>query len=326
LIAALGSCIRGSALILFELPWNRYWNTRAFLYAEKMLRALHTLTHEAVPGALIAADDDRAVLKGGGGGYSRPWHWHDCFMFLLPATGAMELRVEEQPTGFWLSEDRFAVVPSNRAHESSTARDNSAHVAIYLTSSALSGIERKHGSLSRFRAQTKSSAVFAATPQIRTLQRLCREDDSNEFASIAVRRQLSAALLLSCLSQSERTEALPTASPSSHGAALIAEVKSFVADHAAKEFSLDQLSERFGVSRRHITRLFREHTGVSIGEFQKSERLMLAKRLLAETELAVGEIAFRVGFESGTALARIMRRSEGFSPLEVRAMARSAKR
>lgn len=53
---------------------------------------------------------------------------------------------------------------------------------------------------------------------------------------------------------------------------------------------------------------------------------MLAKRLLAETESAAIEIAFRVGFESGTALARIVRRSEGFSPLEVRAMARAAKR
>jgi transcriptional regulator GlxA family with amidase domain len=40
--------------------------------------------------------------------------------------------------------------------------------------------------------------------------------------------------------------------------------------------------------------------------------------LLTETDLPVGEIAFRVGFESGTALARAMRRVCGETPSEVR--------
>ena len=86
------------------------------------------------------------------------------------------------------------------------------------------------------------------------------------------------------------------------------------------------LADRFGISRRHITRLFREGTGPSIAEFQPGVRLEQAERLLCETGLPVGEIAFRVGFESGAALARAMRRVLGRSPSEIRiGMARAVK-
>jgi transcriptional regulator GlxA family with amidase domain len=108
--------------------------------------------------------------------------------------------------------------------------------------------------------------------------------------------------------------------------ALVADIEAFVAQHADQEIPLDMLEERFGVSRRHITRLFRERTGVSIGEFHQRTRYDNACRLLAETDLPIGEVAFRVGFESGAALARAMRRVGGHSPSGLRAkMARSVK-
>lgn len=291
-----------------------------------MLRALQTLRQTARPGALIAADDERAVFKGGGDGYIRPWHWHDCLMVLLPTTGAVDIRYEDRPEAAWITEDRFAVVPANRVHETTAVRENHSHIAMYVTDSALQRIEADLGSLSRFRARARTSSIFAATPEIRMLQKLCRDGDSQEFATPAVHRHLAAALLIRCLAQIETSETVPSASLQAHGAALVSEVGAFIVAHVADDVPLDRLADRFGVSRRHITRLFRDHTGRSIGEFQQSERLVAARRLLTDTDLPIGEIAFRVGFESGAALARAMRRGEGLSPSAIRAtMARPVK-
>jgi transcriptional regulator GlxA family with amidase domain len=64
--------------------------------------------------------------------------------------------------------------------------------------------------------------------------------------------------------------------------------------------------------------LFREGTGFSVGEFQLHIRLQTARELLTGTDLPIGEIAFRVGFESGAALAHAMRRADGRSPSDIR--------
>jgi len=77
--------------------------------------------------------------------------------------------------------------------------------------------------------------------------------------------------------------------------------------------------EAFITSRRHITRLFRKCTGLSISEFQQRVRYRNACRLLVETDLPIGEVAFRVGFGSGAALAHAMRRIGRHSPSELRA-------
>jgi transcriptional regulator GlxA family with amidase domain len=131
---------------------------------------------------------------------------------------------------------------------------------------------------------------------------------------------------VSCFLEIERTDPLPAATPRGHGAALVQEIQAFIADRAVQDISLDLVAERFGTSRRHITRLFRERTGLSIAEFHHSTRIALARRMLTDTDLPVGEIAFRVGFESGSALSRAMRRADGNSPSGIRrAMARSVK-
>jgi transcriptional regulator GlxA family with amidase domain len=85
-----------------------------------------------------------------------------------------------------------------------------------------------------------------------------------------------------------------------------------------EDIALDALADRLGVSRRHLTRLFREQVGLSIGAFQQCKRLDAAKELLTRTDLPVDEVAFRVGFDSGSALARALRRRDGLSPREIR--------
>jgi len=62
--------------------------------------------------------------------------------------------------------------------------------------------------------------------------------------------------------------------------------------------SLANLSERLGVSDRHLRRLFRQHFGVTPVQYLRTRRLLLAKGLLTDTRLPVQQIAQMAGFGS----------------------------
>jgi AraC family transcriptional regulator len=292
----------------------------------EMFRSLQQLRDTSPAAAILAADDDQLTLMGGGGEYYMPWHWHDCLMIFLPHIGAVDFRDETGRSGAWLSDDRFVVVRKNLAHQTAAARSGHSHLAIYTADEQLARIEARVGSLSRVRAKLDVPAFFSITPELRSLRSLCQPGNPGDMPAKAVRGHIAAALLISCLSQIERSEQLSAALCEGHGDALVSEIKAFIRQNATKDLPLDVIADLFGLSRRHATRLFREKTGTSIAEFHERERVREARDLLAETTLPIGEVAWRVGFESGSALARTMRRVVGLTPTEARKrMARSDK-
>ncbi|AIK96106.1 Ada [Candidatus Paracaedibacter acanthamoebae] len=62
--------------------------------------------------------------------------------------------------------------------------------------------------------------------------------------------------------------------------------------------SLESIAAQFELSSRQIRRIFHKEAGVSPIEFLQTRRLLLAKQLLTETNLAITEIAFASGFSS----------------------------
>jgi AraC family transcriptional regulator, regulatory protein of adaptative response / DNA-3-methyladenine glycosylase II len=62
--------------------------------------------------------------------------------------------------------------------------------------------------------------------------------------------------------------------------------------------SLEILAARIGVSSRHLRRLFAIEFGVSPIEYAQTQRLLLAKRLLTDTNLAMNIISDAAGFRS----------------------------
>lgn len=288
-----------------------------------MLRSFEQLCCTVAEGLLIAADDEHATLSSSGS-YAKPWHWHDCIMFILPSRGALELKHEDQREGVWLSHDRFAVVPSHRAHETRAGIGAGCHIALYVTGAMLRRLDQDIGSLSEFHRRTRSVSLVRRSSAVRDLQELSMRVGDMSYGRAETRRSLSMALLVQCVAAVIGGETLPNGCGRGHGLALVEELKDFLTLHVDEDIPLDALAERFGISRRHITRLFRDGTGSSVGEFQQRIRLQTARKLLSDTDLPIGEIAFRVGFDSGTALAHAMRRVDGCSPSGIRKAAMPA--
>lgn len=230
-------------------------------------------------------------------------------MILMPANGTIALRDEARRSPTWVGEGQFAVVPRMHAHETQAVRRVSSHLALYLTEYSLV----RFASSSDFRRRMDRPALFATTPFMRTLLRLCCADETSGAPKESL-NHLANALLAAMLARIEKDEPLSAASGYEHGSVVIAEMCSAINSRLEEDVPLDEIADAFGLSRRHATRLFRRHTGVSIGEYRNNQRVEAARRLLLESKLSVGEIAWRTGFESGSALARAMRRTLGLSP------------
>ena len=67
---------------------------------------------------------------------------------------------------------------------------------------------------------------------------------------------------------------------------------------ALDEHSIEQLSDRLGVTSRHLSRLFAQHIGASPKAVAQTRRLHFAKRLIDETNLSFTEIGMASGYKS----------------------------
>lgn len=78
--------------------------------------------------------------------------------------------------------------------------------------------------------------------------------------------------------------------------------------------SLEALSDKLGVTDRHLRRLFQEHLGKSPIEVKQSNRLSLATTLLADQEAAIADVAFASGFQSLRRFNDVFKREFGIPP------------
>ena len=67
---------------------------------------------------------------------------------------------------------------------------------------------------------------------------------------------------------------------------------------ALNEGSLGALAARLGVGERYLRKLFQRQLGVSPTAVAHNQRLLFARKLLAETDLPITEVAFAAGFTS----------------------------
>lgn len=99
---------------------------------------------------------------------------------------------------------------------------------------------------------------------------------------------------------------------------LIRKARQYVMAHLAEPLTLDELASELHLNKAYVSALFKKETGQTTNEFITQQRLRAAKMMLMETNLRIGEICERVGYQSDKYFIQVFRDHEGTTPLVFR--------
>ncbi|HEY0500348.1 MAG TPA: AraC family transcriptional regulator [Kutzneria sp.] len=99
---------------------------------------------------------------------------------------------------------------------------------------------------------------------------------------------------------------------------MLAEVFDVIQRRFAEPLSLRDVAESVGVTPGHLTTVVRRRTGRTVVDWITEHRMIRARRLLAETDLPIGEIARRVGLPDAGYFTRVFRANNGVTPRDWR--------
>lgn len=104
---------------------------------------------------------------------------------------------------------------------------------------------------------------------------------------------------------------------------LVAVIRQYIDEHLDEELSRKSLANRFFFSEDYLARVFKQETGENISDHIIERRIRRAERYLRETELPIGTVAIRVGYNNFSYFSKKFKELTGKSPNEYRYTSRS---
>jgi AraC family transcriptional regulator, transcriptional activator of pobA len=98
------------------------------------------------------------------------------------------------------------------------------------------------------------------------------------------------------------------------GEPVLADVFAAIERSYAEPLSLRDVAREVGMTPGHLTTIVRRRTGRTVQEWIIERRMAESRRLLADTDLPIQEVARRVGISDPGYFSRLFRRTHGTSP------------
>ncbi|MCB0376537.1 MAG: helix-turn-helix domain-containing protein, partial [Sinomicrobium sp.] len=97
------------------------------------------------------------------------------------------------------------------------------------------------------------------------------------------------------------------------------QIQEILANRLDTQYTLSDLARDLNKSPRHLSRLFKEHSGKTIQAYRDALRLERGEELLVHTEMSVNEVAQACGFENVRQFIRLWKAHKGCTPGRYRA-------
>lgn len=98
----------------------------------------------------------------------------------------------------------------------------------------------------------------------------------------------------------------------------IEDVVKFVDEHFCEDISLKWLANNFWIEHKYLSKLFKKYVNEGYVEYITKKRMNLAKKMLAEEELTISEIARKVSYDDTNYFTVVFKRNVGITPREYR--------
>ncbi|MDV2686163.1 response regulator [Alkalihalophilus lindianensis] len=96
------------------------------------------------------------------------------------------------------------------------------------------------------------------------------------------------------------------------------DIVAYVDKYYREELSLEKLSNRFFLSREHISRRFKQEKGVTLSGYVTQLRIEQAKQWLIQTDEKVYSISIKLGYQDGNFFSKLFKKMVGMTPIQYR--------
>lgn len=102
--------------------------------------------------------------------------------------------------------------------------------------------------------------------------------------------------------------------------AIINAVTKYAEDNYTGKVSLTDAASKVFISPSYLSKIIKDKTGGSFRDLTNKARITEAQRLLAHSDMTIGEIAYSVGFEDHSYFTKVFQRYTGTTPSGYRSM------
>ena len=226
-------------------------------------------------------------------------HSHVFHQLVLPLVGSLDLEIGNR--GGRVSGRTGALVPSGERHAfAATAKNEFLVLDLPLAAVAHADAAEwlDHLGHARFFPVSRAAARLASW-------------FADEVSAVGAPPALVAAFVPLLL----RAASMPVVRSVPH---TVQRALAFIEENGLEEVCVSDVARAAGVSAGHLHALFRAYVGRTPGSLIATRRVEEARRLLAETELPIAEVALRCGFADQTSLTHAVRRELGTTPRGLR--------
>lgn len=109
-----------------------------------------------------------------------------------------------------------------------------------------------------------------------------------------------------------------------HGNQLVHTMQDEISNNLSRAWTCEALARKSGFSSRHLARVFKAETGITMKRYQMELRMDLARRLITGSTLTLERIAERCGFSSMQAFRSNWNKVESVPPSQLRQQQKQA--
>ncbi|WP_050475672.1 AraC family transcriptional regulator [Herbaspirillum rhizosphaerae] len=254
-------------------------------------------------------------------GYAMDWHAHDCHMLLLPRHGSLLLSTEDCNSHARLSSLSFSVIVPDFGHATSAVHGRESHLTLYVDPDYLRRYGPEHAGMD-LDAEIAGHGQWQRSDILDSILALHDKvgpaAQSKSGSDMLRLHHLNHLLFVECMRIVAGTRRLCAAGKNGNSIMLIRQVQAFITDNLEAHHGIDTLCHQFHLSRRHLTRLFRDVTQETVVDYANRQRVDRAHRLIREHGMSALDAGLAVGIDSPSYLARLFRKYLGILPSDCR--------
>lgn len=243
------------------------------------------------------------------------YHYHEFCKLLLLVSGRGGYVVDGQR--YLLQPGDVILIGSRSAHRPELEEDcDYERIIIYISPEFLQRSSTDGCNLVELFSGRRSHVLRLKETQRKKVFSLAAALEKELSGSEYGREILSNGALLRILveiGRAQRQEGAWNLSPVTPEDPRVTEWMGYLDRHLSEDLSMDQLAERFFISKFHMMRLFRAQTGFTIHTYLLQRRLLAARQLIEKGMLAT-EACYRCGFRSYSSFTRAYNKHFGTTP------------